>query len=362
MAQSSSLSYQIHLEFLFACDRTTILRDAYAAEGLSPWNTPDRNKLDRAALEHLALILSGYNARFQMQEVRVATRHLEIPRAFWSVRLGTGKEGMELYGRQYGTETPFKRAQDAHVCCVQLVSPAFNDTEKQWTSFATATQRIVSRLSTPGTLHPRGSHEVDRINHLAWTNKSCSFTVTVQPNRSDTFISWPTLQNLYAAWGSSSEVIQHVQNPRPFSNTVFANRRIAPANELGHVEAIRRVFTIPSLAVLMNLEAHVAAQVAISRMSILVDGSREKCTGVRFDEHRGTLDVEQIQFWTRLTHQALVACQNMAAAGRKFRGGASTPVGFARFSELLIHEQWVRDHARKTIRQSEQGSQAASAW
>ncbi|KAL9013489.1 MAG: hypothetical protein Q9173_001809 [Seirophora scorigena] len=362
MAELSSLSYQIHLEFLFACDRTTILRHAYGLEGISPWNTPDRNKLDRAALEHLALVLSGYNARVQTQEVRVATRHLEIPRAFWSVRLGTGKEGMEMYGRQYGTETPFKRAHDAHVCCVQLVSPAFTDTEEQWTSFATATQRIVSRLSTPGALHPRGSSEVDRINHLAWTNKSCSFTVTVQPNGNDTFISWPTLQNLYAAWGSCSEVIQHVQNPRPSSNTVLAHGKIAPANELGNVEAIRRVFAIPSLAVFRNLKAHVAAQVAISKMSILVDGSGEECSGVRFDEHRGTLDVEQIQFWTRLTHQALVACQAMAAAGRRFRGGGSTPVGFARFSELLIREQWVRDHAYKTIWQSGHGSQGPSAW
>ncbi|KAI4272785.1 MAG: hypothetical protein L6R35_006458 [Caloplaca aegaea] len=361
MAQSPSLGYQIHLEFLFACDRTTLLHHAYGAEGISPWNAPDRGKLDHAALEHLAFILSGYSAVAET-EVRVATRSPEAPRAFWSVRLGAGKAGMDMYGREYGTETPFKRTDDAHVCCAQLVSPAFTNNDQQWTAFTTSTQRIVSRLQTPGSLHPPGSSppNIDRITHLAWTNESCSFTVTVQPTATgdkDTYISWPALQNLYAAWGSCAQAVELVQNPRRHSshnNTMLAYRKLAPAAD--ETLSTQRLFAIPSLAVYLNFEAHVAAQVEISRLSVLVDGSGEqKCSGVRFDEHRATLDVKQIQFWTRFTHQALVACQDMAAAGGRFGAGGSQSVGFAHFSERLIREQWVRDHACRTIWENGQG-------
>ncbi|KAI4139936.1 MAG: hypothetical protein LQ341_004027 [Variospora aurantia] len=136
---------------------------------------------------------------------------------------------------------------------------------------------------------------------------------------------------------------------------MLAYHKLAPAAD--ETLSTQRLFAIPSLAVYLNFEAHVTAQVDISRLSVLVDGSGEqKCSGVRFDEHRPTLDVKQIQFWTRFTHQALVACQDMAAAGRRFGdGGSSRSVGFAHFSERLIREQWGRDHACRTIWENGQG-------
>lgn len=350
MAQPTALDYQIRLEFLFAYDEATLVRYVFGAVGLSPWERPTSDKLDAAALEHLALLLSGYDinaetwaAGVESRDVQVATQHPEIRRSSWSVRLGNGQPGLDLYGFQYGTETPFKRADQSHICCVQLVSPAFTDTHEQWSDFALSTHGILSRLQRPGSLHPAASANRPRINHLAWVNKTCNFTVTVRPVDDRTYISWPALQNLYAAWGCCAPELERLQDPRQSTSTKSAFRKLSPTDERSSARCLERWYAVPSLAVFMNLESLIAAQAEITRISIMTDKTGERCTGLRFEEHRGTLDVVQVQFWTRLTYKAVVSCQTMAAGGRIF--GVSKSAAFMQFSEDLIRDPWVRVRA-----------------
>ncbi|KAI4121019.1 MAG: hypothetical protein LQ338_006606 [Usnochroma carphineum] len=348
MAQSTPLDYQIRLEFFFAYERDILIRRAYGADELSPWDRPARETLDHAALELVAFLLSGYDVAaeewavgVQSQEVQVALSHPEIRRPYWSVRLGTGKPGPDLDGLLYSTGTPFERVDEAHVCCVQLVSPAFKDTDGQWTDFATSTQRILNRLQKPGVLHPSHSAGQPRIDHLAWANKTCSLTVTVRAVDDTAHISWPALQNLYAAWGSCADKIERLQNPQHSTPKKSAFRKLVPTDEQSTARCLEQWYSLPNLRLYMNLESLIAAQAEITRVPIMTDRTGELCTGVRFEEHRGTLDVPQIQFWTRLTYRAVVSCQAMAAGGRRF--GVSKSAAFMQFSDDLIRDQWVRD-------------------
>ncbi|KAI4185454.1 MAG: hypothetical protein LQ346_005886 [Caloplaca aetnensis] len=352
MAQAVSLDFQIHLDFFFAYDTTALIQRVYGLQGLPPLERPSRNKLDHAALEHLALILSGYDfaaetwaAGVRRQEVTVALRNPDLRRSCWTVRHGTGNPGVELYGFLYETETPFETADDAHTCCVQLVSPAFTDTDEQWTAFTSSSKRLLKRLQTPSALHPPATPEQPPNKHLAWANKTCSFTVTVQPVDDRAHISWPTLQNLYCAWGTCSHQIEHLQNPRHSPSTNSSFRKLAPPGQQTTAQCLERLYAIPDLAAYFNLESQIASQDEIAGgISLLTEGTDEDCSGIRFEEHRATLDVAQIQFWTRLTFQAAVSCQEMAAAGRRFGGTTRSP-GFMQFSDELIKDRWVRERA-----------------
>ncbi|KAL8718161.1 MAG: hypothetical protein Q9225_004676 [Loekoesia sp. 1 TL-2023] len=351
MPQVTALDYQIHLDFVFAYDRATLIKHAYGVKGLSPWELPKRDRLDYAALEHLALLLSSYNiaaealaSGVKSRDVRISTQDPDTRLPHWSIRLGEGKAGIEMYGFQHGTETPFKSANDSHVCCVQLVSPAFTDTDEQWADFVSSTQRILKRLQTPGALHPKGHLERPCINHLAWTNDTCKLTVTVRSVDEKGTISWPTLQNLQAAWGSCAEELARLLQPTHSSPTRAAFRKLIPRDRHTQVQRLDSLYAVSSLSSYLNLESYIAAQYAVRKMSLMTDSAGERCYGLRFEEHRGTLDVAQIQFWTRLTFKAVVACQDMAAAGRRF----DNP-GFLHFWNHLIVDQWVRDHATKML-------------
>ncbi|KAI4136798.1 MAG: hypothetical protein L6R39_007609 [Caloplaca ligustica] len=271
MAQSTPLDYQIRLDFLFAYDRATLIRHANGAPGRALGESPS-HRLDRAALEQLIPLLAGYDMAAETwatgespQEVIIALDHPEIRRPYWSIRFGTGNPGSDLDDFQYGTETPFKSADEVHVCCVQLVSPAFNESDEQWTDFARGIQTMLNRLQRPGSLHPPTSAEGPRINHLAWVNKTCSFTVTVRPVDDEACISWPTLQNLYAAWGSCSQEIERLQNPRHSTPTKFAFRKLAPAGEQTIAACVQRLHAVLSLAMYLNMESLIATKFCFGR-------------------------------------------------------------------------------------------------
>lgn len=354
MAQAAPLDYQIRLDFYFAYDTTALIRHVYGCcQGPSPLERPSREKLDHAALEHLALILSGYDfaaetwARgVQRQEVSVALGDPEHRHSCWTVRHGTGGDSsVQLYSLQYGTETPFETANDAHICCVQLVSPAFTDTEDQWTAFTSSSKRLLTRLQTPGALHPPASPNHPPNMHLAWTNQTCNLTVTVRPVSDNAQISWPTLQNLYGAWGTCAQELQRLQNPQHSSPTCLSFRKLAPPGQRTTAQCLDHLYVIPDLSTYFNLESQIASQGEIPIMSLMTDGTDENnCTGVRFEEHRATFDVAQIQFWTRLTFRAVVSCWEMAAEGRRFGGSTRSP-GFVQFSDQLIKDRWVRERA-----------------
>ncbi|KAL9027029.1 MAG: hypothetical protein Q9196_004394, partial [Gyalolechia fulgens] len=217
MPQVTPLGYQIRINFIFAYDRVTLIRHAYGAQGISPWESPKQDRLDHAALEHLALLLSGYDiaaeawsSGVRSRDVRISTQDPDAHLPYWSVRPGEGKAGLEMYSFEYGTETPFKSSTNSHVCCVQLVSPVFTDPDEQWTDSTSSAQRILQRLQTPGSLHPRVPEQHHpRIHHLAWTNETCKFTVTVRTAVGEEHqIAWPTVQNLQAACASSAPALE----------------------------------------------------------------------------------------------------------------------------------------------------------
>lgn len=354
MPQVIALDYQIRLDFIFAYDRATLIKHAYGAKGLSPWELPKRDRLDYAALEHLALLLSGYDiaaeawaSGVKSRDVHISTQDPDARLPYWSIRLGEGKAGIEMYGFQHGTETPFKSANDSHVCCVQLVSPAFTDTDEQWTDYASSTQWILKRVQTPGALHRKGTPERPYINHLAWTNDTCKLTVTVRSVDEKENISWPTLQNLQAAWGSCAEELKRLLQPAHSSPTRAAFRKLIPQSRQTQVQRLDSLYAVSSLSAYLNLELYIEAQYNVRKMSLMTDSTGEHCYCLRFEEHRGTLDVAQIQFWTRLTFKAVVACQDMAVAGRRY----DNP-GFLHFWNHLIVDQWVRDYATKMLRGS----------
>ncbi|KAL8754635.1 MAG: hypothetical protein Q9184_005047 [Pyrenodesmia sp. 2 TL-2023] len=353
MAQAAVLDYQIRLYFFFAYDITALIRHVYGSQGLSPLERPSREKLNHAALEHLALILSGYDFAAETwahgvrrQEVSVAIGDPEQHRSCWTVRHGTGDPGVQLYGFQYGTETPFETANDAHTCCVQLVSPAFTDTEEQWTAFTSSTKRLLKRLQSPGALHRPVTPDHPTNMHLAWTNQTCSFTVTVRPVSSGAQISWPTLQNLYGAWGTCAQEISRLQNPRRSSHTCLSFRKLALSGQGTTAQCLERLYAIPNLATYLDLEASLrAAHGEILVVSLMTDETDQNCIGVRFEEHRATFDVAQIQFWTRLTLRAAVSCQEMAAEGGTFGGKTRSSPGWVQFSDQVIKDRWVRERA-----------------
>ncbi|KAL8921977.1 MAG: hypothetical protein Q9208_005431 [Pyrenodesmia sp. 3 TL-2023] len=352
MAQAAPLDYQIRLDFFFAYDTTALIRHVYGCcQGPSPLERPSREKLTHAALEHLALILSGYDfaaetwARgVRRQEVSVALGDPEPRHPCWTVRHGTGDPGVQLYGFQYGTETPFETADDVHTCCVQLVSPAFTDTEEQWTAFTNSIKRLLKRLQIPGALHTPATPDHAANMHLAWTNETCNFTVTVRPISNNVQISWPTLQNLYGAWGTCAQEISRLQNPRHSSHTYLSFRKLAPPGQGPTSQCLERLYAIPNPTTYFHLESALAAQEETLIMSLMTDQTDENCIGVRFQEHRATFDVAQIQFWTRLTFRAAVSCLEMAAEGRRFGGSMRLP-GFVQFSDQVIRDRWVRERA-----------------
>ncbi|KAI4171207.1 MAG: hypothetical protein LQ343_004413 [Gyalolechia ehrenbergii] len=355
MPQTTPVGYQIRLNFLFAYDRGTLVRHAYGAQGLSPWESPKQDRLDYAALEHLALLLSGYDiaaeawsSGVRSRDVRISTQDPDTRLTpYWSIRPGEGKAGLEMYGFQYGTETPFKSASDSHICCVQLVSPVCADTDEQWTEYANSVSRILKRLQTPGSLRPRDSPNHDsRINHLAWTNATCKFVVTVRTADDGNQISWPTLQNLQAAWGSSARELESLIQHAHAAPTRSAFRKlITHTDRHSGRERLESIYAISSLPAYLNVEAYIAAQYSVQKMSLMLDSNRQRCFGIRFEDHRATFDVAQVQFWTRLVFKAVVACGDMADKGRRFE-----EPGFGGLWNELIRDGWVREYARKLLR------------
>ncbi|KAL8996096.1 MAG: hypothetical protein Q9188_006654 [Gyalolechia gomerana] len=334
MPQTTPLGYQIRLNFLFAYDRGTLVRHAYGAQGLSLWESPKQDRLDYAALEHLALLLSGYDiaaeawsSGVRSRDVRISTQDPDTRLAsYWSIRPGEGKAGLEMYGFQYGTETPFKSASDSHICCVQLVSPVYADTDEQWTEYANSVSRILKRLQTPGSLHPRDSPDTDsRINHLAWTNATYLLAHPPEPTGGVGFL----IQHTHAAPTRSAfrKLITHTDR------------------HSGQQQHLESIYAISSLPAYLNVEAYIAAQYSVQKMSLMLDSHRQRCFGIRFEDHRATFDVAQVQFWTRLVFKAVVACGDMADKGRRFE-----EPGFGGFWNELIGDGWVREYARKLLR------------
>ncbi|KAL8826562.1 MAG: hypothetical protein Q9170_007351, partial [Blastenia crenularia] len=293
MSQTTPLDFQIRLDFIFAYDKETVLRHAYGHDGLSPWQQPQKDRVDYACLEHLALLLSGYDiaaeawaAGVHSRDVRISTQNPDARLPYWSIHSGDARPGSEQYAFEHGTETPFETITTAYICPIQLVSPPFNETDAEWTHFSTTLNRILPRLQTPRNLHRASSSPSrPRIKHLAWTNESCKLTVTVRAVNDEDQLSWPTLQNLQAAWGSSANEIARMIQPINTSAARMAYSKPITQNQ-GEEESLANLYSVPSLLKYLSLESYTLAQAAVRKMSLLTNTEGDQCYGLRFEEHR----------------------------------------------------------------------------
>ncbi|KAI4239563.1 MAG: hypothetical protein L6R40_005508 [Gallowayella cf. fulva] len=388
MPHSIPLAYQISLEFLYAYDERTIFRHAYSArysgwrspgsegggndgegygdadryehivEDISPQETLSRVRMDSAALEHLSILLSGYDLASESWADGTEEKQREVFNVFgttkdsirtrpsyWSVSLGSGKPGNEVQGSRPSIDTPFKKAEEMHVCCVKLTSPVFGDSDDEWQSFANSVNKILWRLQKLGSLQPR-PRLPSTHRQLAWMNETCQFHITVRPTSERHHISWPALQNALAAWETCAPEIERLTDPQQPPN-VFGTTA-SPDNE-GHLDQFTSaLYSIPNLSTYLHLtQAHQSTS-ALSKISLHTDVSAHYCTALRFHQHPSTFSLSQILFWTRLTYTTVLNSQTLASSSRRFEA-SSHLTGFLHFTNELISDQWVCEHAWSKI-------------
>ncbi|KAL8857740.1 MAG: hypothetical protein Q9178_005640 [Gyalolechia marmorata] len=370
MPHEIALCFQVSLEFLFAYNERTIFRHAYSADyinqrqsegdtssegqygnadyhthlpdDVSPRDVPSRSRIDNALLNYLSLLLSGYdlasetwaNNTYEKQRTVFNLLTTTTTKAYnnitsrpecWSLKFGSGIPGPEVQGFQHVIDTPFANPGEMHACCVELTSPIFDPTNEEWEYFATGLNRMFARLQQPGILHSR-PRMPSTHRHLAWTNESCNFCVSVFPRSEKHHVSWAALQNLSVVWETCAEEIERLTYQQQQSS--YSSPQPPPRNESyleDFAEALYDITTLQTYTRLLSSPALSSPQHLPSindKISLLTDRSRTYCTSLRFHQHPSTLYLPTILFWTRFTYTAVLKCQSLAVLNRRIEVGS----------------------------------------
>ncbi|KAL8773876.1 MAG: hypothetical protein Q9209_001306 [Squamulea sp. 1 TL-2023] len=319
---------------------------------------PSRIRMDNAVLGYLSLLLSGYDfvsetwangadekQRTVFSLLSTTKDNMKPHPNYWSVCLGSGTPGHEVQGFHPGIDTPFENPEEMHACCVELTSPVFEDTLEDWQRFATSLNKILCRLQEVGSLHER-PRLPSTHRQLAWTNDSCKFHVTVRPTSERHHVSWSVLQNLFAVWETCAGEIQRLTDSQHAAGVAI------PLRDDDYVRRFREaLYAVPNLSTYAQFIHNTPLQdqpATLSKIALTTNVSGSYCTSLRFSEHRSTLHLPQLLFWTSLTYNAVLNCQSMAVLGYRFE--ASSLTGFSQFTEALICDHWVREYAWAKIR------------
>ncbi|KAL8920976.1 MAG: hypothetical protein Q9172_004263 [Xanthocarpia lactea] len=300
----------------------------------------------RGSRDYLSLLLSGYDLasetwanntyekqrtvfNFLTSTTTKAYNNITSRPEYWSIKLGSGTPGPEVQGFQHGMDTPFANPGEMHACCVELTSPIFGPTNEGWQDFATGLNRILARLEQPGILHSR-PRMPSTHRHLAWTNESCDFSVSVLPRSKKHHVSWPALQNLFVVWETCAEEIERLtyqqqqQQQQPsYSSPQPPLRKESYLKDFA--EALYDIPTLQTYTHLLSSPALTSPQHLPSnhdKISLLTDRSGTYCTSLRFHQHPSTLYLPAILFWTRFTYTAVLKCQSLAVWNRRIEMGS----------------------------------------
>ena len=319
------IRFRLSFEFLFAVNNDVLARRLSLDEALSPGARP-HSEADRsdAALVHLIAVLGRdqpkvtRNSDPRMLEIKLPSDRDNLDDSRWNAlqapQLTAPREGeLEL---EYDSETS---AGNSHVIGVELLSPYF--IFGNWRQTLKTITRILSRLTLCDYPNLSGP-EYRYPRHQAWTNARCSFRVRYDPLQDGHFFPLRTLKNLIAVWGTCEEQISKLHPPQhrypaygPYS--LWKNMKEVADDKVVDEKAFRnevyRTTNIPDLDEIVDFDKDDGLFSEISFKSDPAPShKRERCHGIEFREHAGTLDIKDIGFWIGFTSSMLWMCQDIA--------------------------------------------------